>query len=192
VAQITECSGRIRRIKCDEDKPSCGQCVRGRRICDGYVNPSPSRHDVKLLSTSLIYPGVCTLIGTDQERHYFDYFRHRTAPQLSGSFDSSFWNRLLLQTTHHQPAVWHAVVALGSLHQNFEDRCPDATGDAAFALQQYVKAIGFVLVPIRERGKQAADVALITCVLFTCFEVVLLQHISRRCLILSTDSPRLP
>jgi hypothetical protein len=192
MTQVTECSCRVRRIKCDEDKPSCGQCVRGRRICDGYVNSAPPRHEVKLLSTSLIHPGVCTLLGTDQERRCFDYFRRRTVPQLSGSFDSTFWNRLLLQATHHQPAVWHAVVALGSLHQNFEERCPDTSEDAAFALQQYVKAIGLVLAPIRERGKQAADVALITCVLFTCFEVVLFQRISRRCLTSSTDPPRLP
>jgi hypothetical protein len=41
----------------------------------------------------------------------------------------------------------------------------------AFALQQYVKAIGFITIPLREKGKQPADVALMTCVLFVCFEV---------------------
>jgi hypothetical protein len=136
-------------------------------------------------------PAVCTLLGTDQERRCFDYFRRRTAPQLSGPFDSTFWDRLLLQATHHQPAVWHAVAALGSLHRHFEQRHPDVSeDDDGFALQQYVKAIGFVLMPIREQGKQAADVALMTCVLFTCFEVALFPLFDSRHLTSSSDPSR--
>jgi hypothetical protein len=43
--------------------------------------------------------------------------------------------------------------------------------NGVFALQQYVKAIRFVTAPIQETGKLAADVALMTCILFICFEV---------------------
>lgn len=173
---MTECSRRIRRIKCDEEQPSCGQCRRGRRICDGYVKSSPAGHELKSLSALLTTSGVHTFLGTDQERRCFDYFCRRTVAQLSGSFDSAFWNQLLLQATHHEPAVWHAVVALGSLHQNFEQRHINMKGeDDVFAVKQYVKAIGFVLMPVRDRGKQAADVALIACILFICFEVVQFQ-----------------
>jgi hypothetical protein len=61
---------------------------------------------------------------------------------------------------------------LGALHELFEQQLSDqAEVDLSFALQQYVKAIGLVTKPIRERGKQAADVALMTCILFVCFEV---------------------
>jgi hypothetical protein len=118
---------------------------------------------------------VGSLTGTDQERRVFDYFRSCTAPKLSGSFSSPFWDRLLLQATHHQPAIWHAVVALGSLHRHFDEsyfRCPDQEIDD-FATHQYIRAIALVLMPIRERGKQAADVALMACILFTCFEACL-------------------
>ncbi|RFU26147.1 hypothetical protein B7463_g10185, partial [Scytalidium lignicola] len=170
---------RIRRIKCDENRPSCGQCTRGRRICDGYVNPaSPSQTHRRFesLSASFTTMSVCTLIGTDQERRCFHYFRCRTVPQLSGSFESTFWNRLLLQATQHQPVVWHAVVALGSLHRHFEQRHQNLSEADEFALQQYVKAIGLVLKPIREQGHQAADVVLISCVLFVCFEILRGYH----------------
>ncbi|KIM95570.1 hypothetical protein OIDMADRAFT_33665 [Oidiodendron maius Zn] len=174
---MTECSRRIRRIKCDEEQPNCGQCTRGRRICDGYVNSSPAGHELKYFSTLLTTSGVHTLLGTDQERRCFDYFCRRTVAQLSGSFDSAFWDQLLLQATHHEPAVWHAVVALGSLHQNFEQRhISMKREDDVFAVKQYVKAIGFVLMPVRDRGKQAADVALMTCILFICFEILRGYH----------------
>lgn len=68
------------------------------------------------------------------------------------------------------------MVALGSLHWYFETiQSNKSDHQDGFALQQYVKAIAYVLVPIREKGKQAADVALMSCVLFTCFEVVILS-----------------
>ena len=47
--------------------------------------------------------------------------------------------------------------------------------DDVFAVKQYLKAIELVLMPVRDRGKQAADVALMTCILFICFEVVQFQ-----------------
>ena len=78
----------------------------------------------------------------------------------------------MLQATHHEPAVQYGAVALGALHERFELQYSNMTeSDDRFALQQYVKAIGFIRNPIRERGKPAADVALMTCVLFVCFEV---------------------
>lgn len=112
------------------------------------------------------------LFKTDQERRCFEFFRRRTVPQLSGSFESPFWSHLLLLAIHNEPAVQHAAIALGALHECFEQQLSNqAEANLSFALQQYVRAIGFVTNPIREGGKQAADVALMTCVLFICYEV---------------------
>ena len=114
--------------------------------------------------------------GTAQERRCFEFFRTRTVSQLSG-FDSGLWHQLILQVSHCEPAIRHAAVALGSLHQKFIFDQPSALGSKAnlspdeFATQQYTKAIGFLVQPIRERGEQAADVALMACVLFVLFEV---------------------
>jgi hypothetical protein len=122
---------------------------------------------------------VSILVGSPQERLVFHYFRCRTVPALFSSSRSPFWDQLLLQATHHQPAIWHAVVALGSLHRRFETiHSYENEDEDAFALQQYLKAIAYVLVPIRERRKQAADVALMSCVLFTGFEVAILLFYS--------------
>lgn len=158
---------RIRRIKCDEAKPSCTQCLRGRRICDGYPHRETS------VSMSTMNPsGFSDLFKTDRERRSFEFFRRSTVSQLSGSFESPLWTHLVLLAAHHEPAVQHAAIALGALHECFEHQLSDhAEVNFSFALQQYVKAIGLVTKPIHERGKQAADVALMTCILFVCFEV---------------------
>lgn len=89
--------------------------------------------------------------------------------RLSGIFNPTFWTRLVLQATHHEPAIRHVVLALGALHERSE--VGPREEPSIFAMQQYGKAIRCLVKPIQEKQKQAADVALITCVLFVCFEV---------------------
>lgn len=56
----------------------------------------------------------------------FDFFRFRvraTTPTAAHSAlcdTPRFWNRTLLQTAHVEPAVWHAVAALGALQRKWE------------------------------------------------------------------------
>lgn len=47
-----------------------------------------------------------------------------------------------------------------------------------FALSQYVKALRSVLEPMRAERKQAADITLMTCLLFICFETLRGHHSS--------------
>jgi hypothetical protein len=142
------------------------------------------------------------LLLTPQELRSFTFFRSYTVRQIGSIFDAEFWNRLLLQAAYHEPAVRHSICALGALHEVFEKGHPGTklleTGegkdqkrvgsDDAFALQQFVKALGYFLEPMKGTGKQLgngkkddrgiekhmgqkADVALMTCILFICFEV---------------------
>ena len=153
--------------------------------CDGYLtsyggeNPTPS----KLALVEPYHPATIVLpnpvYGTrssDEERRCFDYFLKRTAPQLSGFWDSDFWSCLILRATHHQSAIRHAVLALGSLHERFEAGDNSVVnpiwnkGDGGFALEQYNRAIQQLVKPVSD-GQQAVDVCLIACVLFACFEV---------------------
>lgn len=79
--------------------------------------------------------------------------------------------------SHREAAIRHAAIALGALHRRFFNEQPSATASSrdpdpnGFALEQYVKALGILVQPIREGGKQATDVALMACVLFVLFEV---------------------
>jgi hypothetical protein len=119
------------------------------------------------------------LFTNPQESRSFFFFREHTIPQISGSFDADFWHRFILQTSYHDPAVRHASCALGALHECFEFGSMSLTkstmnnDNTEFALQQYSKAIGCLLAPMKKNEGQAADVALMTCILFICFEVCL-------------------
>lgn len=75
-----------------------------------------------------------------------------------------------------EPAVRHAVIALASIHERFEvggsvSSHHEESIDGCFALRHYNQAINHLIKPIRTLGKQAADVCLISCLLFACFEV---------------------
>ena len=77
-----------------------------------------------------------------------------------------------------EPAVKHALVALGSLHKLYYRKdifgSVDCCGEPAyvFALQQYNKAIKSLNHSLIDDGGNQRHVVLFTCVLFLCFEVL--------------------
>lgn len=117
--------------------------------------------------------------GNDEERQCFHFFHSQTVVQLCGLFGSEFWSRYVLQASFRERAIWHATVALGSLHRQSEPGCYSKVSRSSeagnFALRQYVQAIGHLVRPGNGREKQPLDVALMSCVLFTCFEVSFTQ-----------------
>lgn len=70
-------------------------------------SPSPSVLTTQTPSSNLP--------GTHDERRYFEYSRQRSVVEFSGYSDSNFWDQLILQVSHDDPAVCHAVIALDSL-----------------------------------------------------------------------------
>ncbi|CZR64470.1 uncharacterized protein PAC_14368 [Phialocephala subalpina] len=184
---------RIRRIKCDEEKPHCRKCTSTGRKCDGYTveitarkSPSP-KQSTPTISNEVSKPSVPEMAvipfqGSKLEQRSFYYFQQETVPQISGFYRDQFWFQSVLQACHHNPAIRHAAIALGSLHENSIAAGLVHTEDLSaggFALQQYNKAIQSLL-----HGQQAAaagslckphqrvDVALITCILFACFDAL--------------------
>jgi hypothetical protein len=95
----------------------------------------------------------------------------RTCLQQAGFFGSDFWERLVLQAAYHEPAIRHAIVAIGSLHEVLEHRIVIKDADKVFAFEQYSLAMKELLLPLSQNGERAVDVCLIACILFTCFEV---------------------
>lgn len=90
----------------------------------------------------------------------------------------------MLQVSQHEKSIWHALIALGSLHENFENdqQIPglwlSRYGQDNFALQEYVTAIRALIGPTDAHppentgsSKLTVDVCLISCMLFACFEV---------------------
>lgn len=192
---------RIRRIKCDEAKPACLKCTSTGRKCDGYTtgspvsiprtskSPSPTTPNTTTLTTTrkpiapkcaLPQLGIFPFEGTKLEIRAFRYFQHETVPQICGFYKDQFWFHSVLQACHHNSAIRHAAIALGSLHEQsatVSPPFPNGVGElvtGSFALQQYNKAIQALLKPMPgsiRKPQQKVDVALITCVLFACFDV---------------------
>jgi hypothetical protein len=112
------------------------------------------------------------IAGTEKELRAFHFFRTRTIPELCGLFESPFWSRMVLQAVHHEPAVRHAAIALGSFHEMFENEVfPDREKELdSFALRHYLQAVASIVKSLEGKGKHGADVALMTCLLFICVE----------------------
>ncbi|KAE9371928.1 hypothetical protein N431DRAFT_492197 [Stipitochalara longipes BDJ] len=166
---------KIRRVKCDESFPSCTKCTSTGRKCDGYQ--AQTQQALPEVSNAIIRSPNTGIPGSMRERRSFYFFKERTAPQLSGFFSGDFWERLLLQTTHHEPCIRHAIIALGSLHERFEQDNglvvqSDVNGwSDDFALKNYNQAIKCLMEPL-SRKAQTIDLCLIASVLFACFETM--------------------
>ena len=93
---------------------------------------------------------------------------------MTGYFKSNFWSHILLQTTHLEPAVRHAVVSIGSIHEQYEagNAMDETQTSGAFALQQYNTAISHLVNAAKKQEQQTADVILMSCLLFISFEML--------------------
>jgi hypothetical protein len=167
--------GRARHVKCDERKPYCDRCGKAGRKCEGYAPPNQNKKNLggNLIIINYIAPShTPSLLPTadGQEQRSLEYFRTRTVPELARTFNSELWSRFILQTAQHEPAIRHAVAALGSLHEHFESAEDAHAADSDFGFQQYGKAIQCVVKGPAPFAGQSTDVALISCILFTAFE----------------------
>ena len=182
---------KIRRVKCDETRPSCVRCTSTGRKCDGYgfqaaVVPSTKVSHCSDCTSggggSVAFGLSFAFEGNYQERRAFELFRTEVAYQLSGDFDGGFWNTLLLQATRREPAIRHAVLALSSLCEQYSmereilDIASTHVGrEGPMALQHYNYAIAD-LTRAASDYQLAVDVCLVTCMLFAYFEVIRGHH----------------
>lgn len=134
---------RIRRVKCDESKPSCQRCVSAKRQCDGYIitatstDSSSSGHFLsgRALAAAVrrlhVIGPASRVLGTaipTQESSCFDFFRVCTSQMTASVFPAPFWSSQVLQVSHSEPAAWKAAVAVGALHRRWE--CSSRLGGA--------------------------------------------------------------
>ncbi|RFU35781.1 hypothetical protein B7463_g588, partial [Scytalidium lignicola] len=172
---------RIRRVKCDEAKPFCKRCTSTGRKCDGYAKlpptssvSTPSSGDE---SIQIIQKFVTHIPGSASEKRGFYYFLGCTARELSGYYDPSFWEQNILQAGVADPALRHAIIAIGSLHEDFSRKRIEFIDsdigynepDNYFATSQYAKSIAQLRLSL-ESGKQGTVTALMCCILFVCFD----------------------
>ncbi|PYH49723.1 Zn(II)2Cys6 transcription factor domain-containing protein [Aspergillus saccharolyticus JOP 1030-1] len=184
-----------RRIKCDETRPSCLRCTSTGRKCDGY-----GTNTLSLTNTSLPRPTLSLAAfmhaRSEREVRSFQFFYEKTVFSLAGYCGSELWSRSVLQVSQYEKPVWHALVALGALHENFENdrQIPgfwfSREGHDAFALREYLEAIRALLSPSSSgsslslhgsgthEGRLTVDVCLISVVLFVCYEIMSSHYVA--------------
>ncbi|CZT47183.1 uncharacterized protein RSE6_07717 [Rhynchosporium secalis] len=194
---------KVRRVKCDESKPACRNCNSTGRKCEGYgiwnstISPTrkgivsvvqlvktQSRDDIPLETLRMTVVFMIPDLN-DEERMCFDYFQTQTIKKLPGVFYSYFWQRLVLQACTSEPAVLHAVIALGSAHRIEDDslmfrnklssdrkETHNIDRRQVFTIQEYSKAISILRTRVTNDKSRSLRVVLITCVLFVTLELL--------------------
>lgn len=110
------------------------------------------------------------------------FFSTATAPSLTGTFSGEFWEKKVVQMSMVEPAIRHAVIAIGAIHQDFVNRhhCPENMSDSTlqtFAFRQYTKAISN-LHSLMSTRSHLMDLTLVSCILFICIDCLLGNHAS--------------
>lgn len=163
---------RIRRVKCGEEKPFCKRCTSTGRKCDGYATQSDSKDSLQKPAPSR------SLSGTEDpmEQRLLYFFSTYTAPSLSGFFSTDFWERRVVESSHGEPSIRHAVIAIAAMHQEFNERreggMDDTSNLQAFAFRQYTKAISS-LHHLMTTRMPPLDLTLTSCILFASIDCLL-------------------
>lgn len=179
---------RIRRVKCDEERPHCRRCESTGRRCDGYMPPTtrqrPQQQAAKAGSSELriiqhtpqvtqptqlrMFPGVDTLLTEDEYRS-LEFFNVQTVSCFGAR--AGGW---LLTAACQDPAIRRAAMALGTMHRVvlYHSRTPphDHRRGMQLALQQYNLAIRQGLKLLAGSSDSSADGILSICVLFFCLD----------------------
>ncbi|RDW71816.1 hypothetical protein BP5796_07850 [Coleophoma crateriformis] len=153
--------------------------------CDGYaVEPPPKSISMVVIqpkppSLNLYEPSISTH-ANESEHRYFQIFCERTAYELSGYFDSSFWTVIVLQEGIAVKPIRLAIVAIGALSESLLNAsdCGSRVNDIQaadlehhrFAVSLYLKAIRAMNEYISDSKGAQLRTVLIACILFACFE----------------------
>ncbi|KAL2841678.1 hypothetical protein BJY01DRAFT_7590 [Aspergillus pseudoustus] len=171
---------KVRRVKCGEEKPACIRCTSTGRRCE-YVS-----HAATLAQHQhTVARALPTSSPESRERRAFEYYYFYAAPSLSDALDLDFWRGTVLQICRSEPAIWDAVVALSTLYEHplhlgsrptyqidETDRVPfPHSRSHREALTWYSRSLHKIRNQIGQ-GVAEHTVALVSCVLFLCIEIL--------------------
>ena len=192
-------NNRIRKIRCDENKPFCQKCVKTGRTCDGYKSPfrfwasqsinsghaGDTKSDVGIQSVRPIFIKIAP--------HEIDllnrYFSTKTMFDVNLGCDEEA--RQVLQASLTNPPIRHAVLSLRAFREDLETSgdspasIAQQTPSYHYGLQQYSKALGGLASSLSSPGSSGLKSALLCCQIFISIEQVqknyaaMAQHIIR-------------
>jgi hypothetical protein len=99
-------------------------------------------------------------------------------PAFAGGSETGFWTKLVLKVGQEEPIVRNAIIALGTLHEDYQDRCGkynvQLIDDPSYqhALRLYGGALRDLNQRLKTPSSSDAKLAIIASILFACFEVL--------------------
>ncbi|KAG7067839.1 C6 zinc finger protein [Colletotrichum scovillei] len=168
-----------KRIRCDEGKPSCLNCGKSKRTCEGYA-PKSTGNEYRLQEYRplLIRPNYETYMFTAQlEKDQFEYWM--TFSKQFTLFPSDLITQLIPQIAREEPAIRHAAFAIGAATLGSDNRLQRTSGAGPFmkdALQHYGRAIH--IIRSSASSKRSIPRALLSCILFVTFEAIQGNHLA--------------
>ncbi|KAF7586292.1 hypothetical protein BBP40_009148 [Aspergillus hancockii] len=178
---------RARHIKCDETARACTNCTSTGRSCDGYelYRLPANRNRQRTVTVPRALPPNSRRMTSDELR-CFSYFQQYTAPYLE-FVESMLWQRLVLQMSQAEPAVFHAIIALSAIHQAYEAKgmTPNTTVQThtsrnvpwqQFALEQASQSFAHLSRRHAPRDPQLRETTLLCCLLFVLCDLLQGQY----------------
>lgn len=176
-------------MKCDRKFPECTRCTSSRRSCEGYGvwgGGTPKESGKKLLERARIFvqpsrPRKLSFVNLSSgEWETFEWFERRTIPKLPAAFQSRYWTTLLSQASVSEPAVLHAILAVGSVHRASvisEGRTNILSASSSSrltkdGLHHYVEALGQLRTHTVVRDIGTLRVILTSCIAFASLELL--------------------
>ncbi|KAF4978445.1 hypothetical protein FZEAL_5170 [Fusarium zealandicum] len=165
---------RIRKIKCDENRPSCQKCVSTGRTCDGYESP------FRIVSSQPFdnaHAGGITSSSTEIAPREIDllnrYFSTKTMFDVKLGCDEEA--KQVLQASLTDPSIRHAVSSLRALREDLEksgDNPPSDTQTPSYGygLQQYNMALRCLASRLSSPSSDVLRSALLCCQVFISIE----------------------
>lgn len=168
---------RKRRVKCDESKPTCANCNRGDRICEGYQTPiigvgwhrKVTRHHERKGTAHIDFPRQpSSKYGKAGDEQWLHRWLSHTAQQVSKFSNPYFWNTLIPQVSWTHESVRQALIAVAIACD--ESYIPETTGMiGSRTLYHYNQSIRALTRSITD-GSATTDIAMLCCVLFWLLE----------------------
>ncbi|KAH8172236.1 fungal specific transcription factor domain-containing protein [Sarocladium implicatum] len=117
---------------------------------------------------------------TSGEWETFEWFERRTIPKLPAAFQSRYWTTLLSQASVSEPAVLHAILAVGSVHRASviaEGRTNIISASSTSrltkdGLHHYVEALSQLRTHTVVRDINTLRIILTSCIAFASLELL--------------------
>ncbi|KAI0104292.1 hypothetical protein GGR51DRAFT_561102 [Nemania sp. FL0031] len=169
---------KIRRIKCDEEKPHCRRCTSTGRKCE-YSDARPSQPKTWRYNQRVTLPSSMAdhALKSREDGQLLHIFQSMTENEVSRHFEPFCWAHLMLQFARVYPSIHYSICAVAALQRAYlhgEQCLHNSQGvldiaSTPLVLARYNMAVKSVSENIRQKTRSLQPV-LVCCALFTWLE----------------------